>query len=178
VKSSVIRMEITGHRAVSSRRYRISTFGPDSLELSGITLGVPPSDGERAHIRRAVELVPRPSLRFMLDEIIRLYLEITGLMTAGNGKNSYQQAVTVSRIDGEDGENKSRLSRIFSWGGKRSSSMTVNYSRQTSGEGPFPAGVDIDTSLLVPGSYKLLVTVKDRHSGQVRTMAREFELVE
>ncbi len=159
-------------------RYRVSPYGRDSLELSGITLGVPPSEGERAHIRHEEELVPRPSLRFKLDEIIRLYLEIYGLVPDSNGERSYLQAVTVRQAGGEDGKKKSRLSQIFGWGGKRKSSMTINFSGQFTGNGPFPAGVDIDTSLLIPGSYKLLVTIKDRHSGQVRTVDREFELLE
>ncbi len=95
-----------------------------------------------------------------------------------NGQRSYLQAVTVSQAGGDTGKKKSLLSRFFSWGDESSTSMTINFARQAPGEGPASGNVDIDTSLLVPGGYRVLATVRDRHSGQVRTVAREFELVE
>ncbi len=175
---TVLRMEIPGHRAVARGRYRINPFGRDSLELSGISLGVPPSSGKRAHTIGTVDIVPRPSLRFTLDEVVRLYLEIYGLRPGRNGERSYVQAITVSLV-GEDADNKkSLISRLWSWGGKRHTSMTMNFAKQYTGKGPASGNVDIDTSLLVPGSYQVIVTVMDSHSGQTGKVAREFELVE
>lgn len=175
---TVLRMDIPGHRAVARGRYRVKPFGQDSLELSGISLGVPPSSGERAHTIGTVGFVPRPSLRFALDEVVRLYIEIYGLRPGRNGERSYVQAITV-RLAGEDADKKNSLiSRLWSWGGKRHASMTMNFAKQFTGKGPVSGNVDIDTSLLVPGSYQVIVTVKDSHSGQTGKVAREFELVE
>ncbi len=117
-------------------------------------------------------------LRFATSEIIRLYLEIYGLRPDNNGQRSYLQAVTVRQAGEDAGKKQSLLSRLFSWGDEPSTSMTINFARQAPGEGPVSGNVDINASLLVPGGYRVLVTVRDRGSGQIRTVAREFELVQ
>jgi len=175
----VLRMEIPGRRAIIKHGYNISPIEADSLELSGIALGVPPETDEAFHSILGVGFVPRPSLKFKLDEVIRVYLEVYGLQSDKEVGRIYLEAVTIRVVDDRKENEESLVSNLWHWGRKRTTSLTMNFSRRaSSNDGPVPETFDINSSLLMPGNYELLVTVKDHATSRIRRIGRKFELVE
>jgi hypothetical protein len=173
-------MDISGRRAVQRNTSHLYPYNGTGLELSGVILGSPPEPGVQVHRRGGVDILPRPSLRFMKDEIITVYLEIYGLKEDGTSRRRYLERVTVTRT-GKEPKGKKGLTdnvkRLAGYGKKSSGSLTLSFEREPAElSGPVAEHFTIDTSLLVPGSYRLKIEVFDRSTGEKKNTGCFFEL--
>lgn len=173
------RFDVPGRRAVERQETWIKTFHRDTLELSGVLLGSPVQPGTEAHIRHGIELLPRPSLTFTAGEIMTVYLEIYGLVTGQNGTGGFTEQVTVTRTR-ESGGVMDKIKRLFTSGGQeRSGSLTLTFEREVElVEQTIPETFTVDTSLLLPGEYRMTVAIDDASNGSVRRAGCGFELME
>jgi tetratricopeptide (TPR) repeat protein len=172
-----LRMDIPDHRAVMRESMVLETFVDDALDLSGVILGSPPKKGQQLHSRRGVNILPRPSLQFITDEIITVYFEVYGLEGAPDSRRSYLERVTISLIKEDKSKLTSMLDVINPWGKKRSASLSLTFHRNPPGStGVVAEHFTIDPSELVPGSYNLLIQVLDNNSRQVALTGCFFDL--
>ncbi len=174
------RMDIPGHRSVQRKAFELHPFSRDRLELSGVVLGIPLPSSGGSHSRMGVELLPRPSLTYTAGEIMTVYLEIYGLRRAIDGAVEYVESVTIARKDEASGV-FGKIKQLFSSGGsERSSSLTLTFERQPQMAGEtVPENFTVDTSLLLPGEYRMAIEVRDSNgSGASRKVGCTFKLVE
>lgn len=173
-----LRMDIPDHRAVMRKSMVLEPFVDDALDLSGVILGSPPKKGQQLHSRRGVNILPRPSLKFITDEIITVYFEVYGLEGDPDSRRSYLERVTVSLIKEDKNKLASMLDVINPWGKKRSASLSLTFHRNPPGStGVVAEHFTIDPSELVPGNYSLLIEVLDNNSRQVALTGCFFDLV-
>jgi len=178
-----VRMDIPGCRAVKREVMELNPYRDDMLNLSGIILGSPPpAQGEDIYRRRGIEILPRPTLKFQANEIIAIYYEIYGLEKDPEGKRYFQEWVTVRLTGEKSAEETSLLNGIESLiklGGKRAGSLTLTFEREPPGSsGTVVEHFTIDTSLLVPGRYRLNIEILDKSSGRKQQSGCFFELEE
>jgi len=164
-----LRMEVPGCRAVSRKAMDIETYSGDSLDLSGVILGSPATEGVKAHSRRGIEIIPRPSLTFTPGEIISVYFEIYGLKANRDGERSFSERVTVSMVENK-GNGLSGLFGILKWWGKKKGKrLTLSFQRQVPEQsGPVAEHFEIDTSELLPGNYGLQLEIADDNSSKAK----------
>ncbi len=156
------RLDAPGVRAVRRRNAELSSFSSGALELSGVVLGSPVPLSGGTHSRLGVELLPRPSLAYTAGEIMTVYLEVYGLVSGNDGARKYIESVTIVRKAGDQGV-LSKVKNLFSPGGtQRASSLTLTFERQPIETGAaVPESFTVDTSLLLPGDYQMLIDVCD-----------------
>ena len=178
-----LRMDIPGYRAVNRNIIRLKSYPKNQLGLSGIILGTPPSPGDRAHSRKDVEILPRPSLIFNPGETIMVYFEIYGLGKDTEGRRSFLEHVTVSLVKGKDAEQASassfsgNIEELIEWEGNLLSSLTLTFDRQPLEQsGPVVENFIIDTSELIPGHYRLFLQVSDISSNEEQEVTWYFDL--
>ncbi len=159
-------LDIPGRRAVQRHSILLSPFKRIGLELSGVVLGVPVPASGGNHSRLGVKLMPRPSLAYTSGEIMTVYFEVYGLSKGGDGSGKYIESVTIERKAGDPGI-LVKAGRLFSSkGSKRASSLTLTFERQLEGTlSAVPENFTVDTSLLLPGSYRMLIEVHDANGG-------------
>ena len=168
----VVRMDVPGHRAVSRKVMSPWPYSKWRLDVSGIILGSTPIEGQPVHQRRGVDILPRPSLSFYSGENIMVYLEVYNLQKDRQGGRSFNELVTVSLLK----EKAGIIKRLFR-GKKPARSLTLTFDRHPSETiGPVAEHFDIDTSALVPGSYRLTIEVRDKNSRYSGTVSLNFEL--
>ncbi|MEA2062407.1 MAG: GWxTD domain-containing protein, partial [Gemmatimonadota bacterium] len=174
---SVSRMEIPGYRAVQSDMMELELFADNRLDLSGVILGSPPQRGKQVHSRMGIDILPRPSLEFLTDEIITVYFEVYGLKQDINKNRAFVEWVTVSRIEEEKSKLGGLLSSINPFGKKQSAGSRLTFQRElpTGSTGPVAEQFTIDTSELIPGSYSMVIDVLDRNNNQVALTGCSFE---
>lgn len=172
------RMEIPGKRVVQRQIFELYPFSPGSLDLSGVVLGIPVPPSSGSHSRLGVKLLPRPSLTYTTGEIMTVYLEVYGLKADPGGRRGYTESVTVSRVSEEGIFGK--VKRLITPGGvERSSSLTLTFERQPEGaQGTIPETFTVDTSLLLPGEYRMEIEVADGGSDERRQAICAFKLLE
>jgi len=173
------RMDIPGLRAVQRQSVNLFPYRRRGLELSGVILGSPPQPGQPVHIRRGVELMPRPSLKFSEGEIITVYLEVYGLSSNVSGERHWGERVTITRAGDEVDEKAGLVSFVESLlvKGEKSGSLTLAFERQPEeAEGPVAEHFTVDTSPLLPGAYRMKIEVIDSASHQRRQAGCLFEL--
>jgi len=172
-----LRMDIPGHRAVMRESMGLKPFVDDALDLSGVILGSPPKKGQQVHSRRGVNILPRPSLKFITDEIITVYFEIYGLEADPDGRRSFTERVTVSLIKEDKSKLASMLDVINPWDKKSSASLRMTFNRQVPGtDGPVAEHFTVDPSELVPGNYSLFIEVLDDNIRQTALAGCFFDL--
>jgi hypothetical protein len=173
------KFDVPDSRVVERQETWIKTFHRDTLELSGILLGSPVQPGALAHIRRGIELLPRPSLMYTAGEIMTVYLEIYGLEAGENGTGGFTEQVTVTRTR-DSGGVMDKIKSLFTSGGQeRSGSLILSFEREVDlVEQTIPETFTIDTSLLLPGEYRMTIAVDDASNGSVRRTGCGFMLVE
>jgi len=161
-----VRNVVMGNLAVNSLTGK-------TLELSGIILGSQPEPARPVHRRMDVPLLPRPSRKFSLNEIITVYFEIYGLGPGKDGRRACRELITVSI----EKEKRSALNAVFFQDNRRSGSLTLSFEHQPeTNSGTVPGYFTIDTSFLVPGSYRLLIQVVDDAGGNRQQAESIFEL--
>ncbi|MBW7997604.1 MAG: tetratricopeptide repeat protein [Candidatus Glassbacteria bacterium] len=170
------RMEVPGRRVLKRRDIALKSYRRGRIDLSGIVLGIPLPPSGGAHSRLGVELLPRPSLEYAVGEIMTVYLEIYGLRRGDSGQRKYTESVTVTRVGGDEGV-LSAIWKLFSGGEKRASSLTLTFKREPviSGE-TIPETFIVDTSLLLPGDYRMKIEIIDQASQQNRQIGCFFRL--
>jgi len=172
-----LRMDIPDYRAMMRESMVLEPFVDDALDLSGVILGSPPKKGQQLHSRRGVNILPRPSLQFITDEIITVYFEVYGLEGDPDSRRSYLERVTVSLIKEDKNKLASMLDVINPWGKKRSASLSLTFHRNPPGStGVVAEHFTIDPSELVPGNYSLLIQVLDNNIMQTALTGCFFDL--
>jgi len=173
------RMDIPGKRAVWRQAIAPETYHRLSLELSGIVLGSPAPLAGGTHSRMGVELLPRPSLTYSAGEIMTVYLEVYGLRRSSAGARGYSVSVTITRNVENPGV-FGKVRRLLTSGGReRASSLTLTFDRQPSTAGETVIETfTVDTSLLLPGEYRMGIGVADGNSRGRRKVGSVFRLLE
>ncbi|MBW7996864.1 MAG: hypothetical protein FVQ81_09935 [Candidatus Glassbacteria bacterium] len=142
-------------------------FDATFLQLSAIVLGLdPPDEASPAHERQGIRFIPRPSFRFRQGERIRVYLEFYNLATGPERKRSFREYVDVIRYEGGNGilgRITGSLIGMLTFGGeKQATEIRFLFDREAPpGEGPVAESFLIDSSELLPGTYRLLVEARD-----------------
>ncbi len=142
-------------------------FNSTFLELSAIVLGLdPPDEASPAHERQGIRFIPRPSFRFKRGERIRVYLEFYNLANGPERKRSFVEYVDVLRYDGGNGvlgRISGALVGMLTFGGeKQGAEIRHKFTREAPpGEGPVAESFLLDSSELIPGTYRLLIEARD-----------------
>ncbi len=142
-------------------------FDATFLELSAIVLGLdPPDQSSPSYERRGVRFIPRPSFRFKRGEVIRVYLEFYNLAVVPERKRSFREYVDVIRYDGGNsilGRITGSLRGLLTFGGeKQNAQIRYQFDREApSGDAPVAESFLLDSSELIPGSYRLLIEARD-----------------
>ena len=142
-------------------------FDTTFLELSAIVLGLdPPNEASPAHERQGIRFIPRPSFRFKSGEVIRVYLEFYNLANGPERKRSYREYVDVIRYEGGNGilgRISGTLVGMLTFGGeKQGAEIRHKFDREAPpGNGPVAESFLLDTSELIPGTYRLLIEARD-----------------
>ncbi len=144
----------------------LKRFNKGYLELSAIVLGLDPPAGGAAHERHGVRFIPRPSFRFQRGEKIRVYLEYYNLDNGPGGKRSYREYIDVIRYEGEKsilGRITGALAGLLTFGeAKENTEIRHIFDREVdSGDGPVAESFLLDSSVLAPGTYRLLIEARD-----------------
>jgi len=155
-------------------------FDRKNLDFSRIVLGSLPESNLEAHTRRGVEILPRPSLSFKKGEIINVYMEIYNLQPDVNGLRSYTQRVDVTRVEDEAekvkqfAEGTVKFKRLDK--DKPSIGLQHRFDRVAETlSGPVAENFTLDTAMLSPGNYRLVIGVRDNSDGSIEWAACIFE---
>ena len=148
----------------------LKAFNSEAMSLSAIVLGTEPEPGLPAHERKGIRLLPRPSLIFSRGEQIKVYLEYYNLHNGREGLRSYKEFVDVVRYAGEGislGRITGKLLGLLTFGeAKESTSITHTFDREAeAGSGPVAETFTLDSSVLAPGRYRLLIEARDNADG-------------
>ncbi|MBN2288617.1 MAG: hypothetical protein JXQ83_04740 [Candidatus Glassbacteria bacterium] len=176
-----LRLKAGGETWNGSGELDLEAFNPGSLELSSIVLGEDPPEGTRSHERRGVRFIPRPSLAFSRSERIRVYLEYYNLHPGRDRQRSYKEWVDVIRCEGESGPAgriAGKLAGLLTFGAKKeNTSITHTFDREAApGQGPVAETFILDSSVLEPGRYRLLIESRDNANGFWDSEAVLFEI--
>ncbi len=170
-----VRMDVPGHRVVRRQSFNSLPYSKSRHDLGGIVLGSTPQPDQQVHQRLGVNILPRPSLSFRQGEDIMVYFEVYNLKKDQQGNRSYSENVTVTLLK----EKVNILKRLFRRK-KPIGSLTLTFDKEPAKpSGPVPEYFNIDTSELVPGSYRLILEVNDnnRHIRPSKKVQLAFELV-
>ena len=161
----------------------IQAFDRHRLDFSRIVLGSLQQSGLEAHTRHGVEILPRPSLCFRQGEIVSVFFEIYNLKPDTSGLRCYTEQVDVTRI-----EDEAEKMREFAGGTVKykrldqdSPSTSLHHRFERVAEtltGPVAEYFTVDTGMLFPGNYRLVIKVRDTGSGRIKQTACIFELEE
>ncbi|MFC1537505.1 hypothetical protein ACFL4P_01615, partial [Gemmatimonadota bacterium] len=165
-----IKLEAGGETWNGRGDLNLKAFNPQYLELSAIVLGVDPPEGIKAHQRHGVKFLPRPSFIFSKGEQIRVYLEYYNLHTGSSRSKSYKEYVDVIRYEGERsiiGRITGKLVGLLTFGEKKeNTTITLSFDREADrGKGPVAETFILDSSVLEPGQYRLLIESRDNAIG-------------
>lgn len=156
-------------------------FDRKNLDISRIVLGSLPESNLETHTRRGVEILPRPSLSFKKGEIINVYMEIYNLQPDVNGLRSYTQRVDVTRVEDEAekvrqfAEGTVKFKRLDK--DKPSTGLQHRFDRVAETlSGPVAENFTLDTAMLSPGNYRLVIGVRDNSDGSSKLSSCIFEL--
>lgn len=167
-------MDLPGYRVAASSTFDLRAYTGRELELSGVILGTPPAGAGSSHMRQGVEIVPRPSLRFIHGEIVRVYFEIYGLRENRDGGREYAEKITVSQESGSG----SFFGRLLG-GGRKSKSLAFDFQRDPTGHSAVTAEYfDIDSAELTEGDYHIRLEITDRNGGASREVVWDFSVVD
>lgn len=173
---------VPGRRAVVKGDMELKGFNPRLLDMSALVPGSPVEGAAPVHSRMGLPIHPRPSASYRRGETATVYLEIYGLNgdTRRGGIRHWRQRVSVSRTEGSSGVGFfGQIGRLFGLGGRERTRLTLTFDREAaSASGPAPEQFTVDTSNLAPGTYRLVVEVRDNSDGRRATGQREFEIVE
>jgi tetratricopeptide (TPR) repeat protein len=183
VSRYAIKLEAGGETWNGRGDLNLKAFNPEYLELSAIVLGVDPVEGIEAHERHGVRFIPRPSLVFSRGEQIRVYLEYYNLQTGSSGYRSYKEYVDVVRYEGEKsalGRITGKLVGLLTFGEKKeNTTITISFDREAdAGIGPVAETFFLDSSVLEPGQYRLLIESRDNAIVYWDNEAVLFEIVD
>ena len=176
-----LRMKGDGERWVTRGRIGLQPFVPEQLCFSAVLLGIEPPAGSESYERRQVRLIPRPSMKFKRGEQIKVYSEVYGLRPNQEGKRSYREWVDVIRMEdqsGKIGQITDKLSGLFTRGkAKADTKITQNFDRAPeSAKGPVAETFLLDSSVLEPGKYRLVIEAQDDATTQWGEEAAVFEV--
>ena len=148
----------------------LKPFNSEAMSLSAIVLGTEPEPRLPAHERKGIRLLPRPSLKFTRGEQIKVYLEYYNLHNGREQQRSYKEFVDVIRYAGEGislGRITGKLIGLLTFGeAKESTSITHTFERESAaGTDPVAETFILDSSVLAPGRYRLLIEARDNSNG-------------
>lgn len=170
-----------GVRWVERGLMELHPFGTRKLELSGVVLGSLPQDDSDYYSRGDIPMLPRPSQKFEAGEIVSVYLEVYNLGQNQDGSRGFTVKVDVTLVE-DDAEKK----MAYAGGTIRSrkldpekSTTSLNHSfdrAPESGSGPVAEFFTIDTSLLHPGNYRMVIRINDTGNNASGEVSCVFEL--
>lgn len=142
------------------------------LAISDLVLAynVQPSDKKSPYSFHNLRIIPNPSMKFKKGELVYIYFELYNLqMKDGNTRYHVEQTVRPLKT----GNVFTNLKRLFGIGTKEISVTRdqVGASKVASEYGAF------DFSALPTGKKELIITVKDKNSGQKVSKSIHFELL-
>ncbi len=142
------------------------------LAISDLVLAynVQPSDKKSPYSFHNLRIIPNPSMKFKKGELVYIYFELYNLqMKDGNTRYHVEQTVRPLKT----GNVFTNLKRLFGIGTKEISVTRdqVGASKVASEYGAF------DFSALPAGKKELIITVKDKNSGQKVSKSIHFELL-
>jgi len=146
-------------------------FKKDSLQISGIVLGIDPDENKECFNRCGVDFIPRPSFVFSRGEKVRVYLEYYNLKLAADSIGRYKEYIDVVRIEGESGilgRIKNVMTEWLSFGEQKGgTSITLAFGRESNRDFKDRAveSFILETDQLQSGKYRLLVEAYDLTSG-------------
>ena len=144
-------------------------FDTRVLDFSTVVLGAEPEPGGPAHQRLGVKFLPRPAMRFKQGEQIKVYMEVYNLRIGRGGFRSYTEWVDVIRMEEKQsilGRIGSKLAGMLTFGEeKQGTSITHVFERRAeTRSGPVAETFFLDSSVLEPGRYRLLIEARDNAS--------------
>lgn len=172
-------MGLNDIRAVVKSKLHLEPIDETNLSTSDIVLGVEAGGIPGIFRRGEVELLPRPSLEFKLDEPIETLVEVYNLRTDLDGRREYVVSATIKLIKQDRNRIGKLLEKFRLLGQERGSELTMKFTRVVSTDGSIVVeSFTIDTSELVPGMYILLIVIKDSLNGMRTAVQRHFKLVD
>jgi GWxTD domain-containing protein len=164
-----MRIKADPDRWTGRGRVDLKTFKTKILDFSTVVLGAEPEPGGPAHERLGVKFVPRASMKFKQGEQIKVYLEVYNLRIGREGFRNYREWVDVIRLEEEKGmlgRIGSKLVDMLTFGKeKQGTSITHVFDRRAeTRSGPVAETFFLDSSVLEPGQYRLLIEARDNAS--------------
>ncbi len=148
-------------------------FPKDKLAISDLILAyqVEPTTEKSPFVYHNMLIKPSPNGKFKRNELVYWYFELYNL-TLKDGQTQYEIEQTVRPV--KTGNVFTRLKRLFGIGTKE---ISVTRSELGASAVAYQYGA-FDFSALPKGKKELIITVKDKNSGQVVKNKVEFELVD
>jgi len=179
--SYAMRIKADPDRWTGRGRVDLRTFKTKILDFSAVVLGAEPEPGGPAHERLGVKFVPRASMRFKQGEQIKVYMEVYNLRIGREGIRNYTEWVDVIRLEEEQGtlgRIGSRLVGMLTFGAeKQATSITHVFDRRAeTRSGPVAETFFLDSSVLEPGRYRLLIEARDNASAYWDAEGVVFEI--
>ena len=176
-------IDADGRKWVERGLIDIQAFDRQNLNFSRIVLGSLPESNLEAHTRMGVEISPRPSLSFEKGEIINIYFEIYNLQPDSTGLRSYTEQVDVNRVEDEAEKVKQFAGGTVKYKGldKNKPATSLHHLFERVAEtvtGPVAENFTLDTAMLSPGNYRLVIKVQDNSNSSIKQTACIFELGE
>ena len=166
-------------RAAVKNVYHLEPISISDLSTSDIVLGVGTGGELDTYSRGEVELLPRPSLEFSLDEFVETLFEIYNLKKDPAGRSEYLVSVTIKLIEQDRTQIGKLLEKFRLLGQERGIELTMEFERTYTADSlAVVESFTINTSELIPGNYLLIIVIKDKLSGDRIGVQREFKLVD
>jgi GWxTD domain-containing protein len=148
--------------------FKVKNFDNKNLDMSDIVLAInieKQPGSKYSLIRKSLAILPNPTRTFTVKTDIYLYYEVYNLKQDENHKTSFEQTITLKKVD----EN-SFIENVFSslvnlFGSKHEDEviLTTNYQ---SLEKNTQVYLQLDMSSYQPGDYIINVTVNDKLGGR------------
>ena len=172
-------MDLPEVRTAVKKTSRLESIDKTNLATSDILLGVGATGEPGAYRRGGVELMPRPSLEFSIDEMMEALMEIYRLSPGSDGSLRYQVRATIKLIEQDRSKIGKLLEKFRLMGQERGVELTMQFERAPKKVGPVVVeSFSIDTRELIPGEYKLVVVIEDGNGGALAGAQRNFRLVD
>ena len=164
-----MRIKADPDRWTGRGRVDLKTFETKKIDFSTVVLGSEPEPGGPAHERLGVKFVPRPAMKFKQGEQIKVYTEVYNLRIGRGGIRNYREWVDVIRLEEEQGtlgRIGNKLVGMLTFGReKQATSITHVFDRRAeTRSGPVAETFFLDSSVLEPGRYRLLIEARDNAS--------------
>jgi len=171
------------HRSLAQAQLRgdgdTHRFLGDDLAMSDLLLQSDPPAGVAAIQRGSRRLVPNPGHLYTPGENLNLYFEVYGL-SLDDGRSNYELTFAIYAAPEEPPPTWMRWARkVAEWAhviGPNAPAISQAFDR-TGIEYRTEEEMLVDIDLLDPGRYQLVVTVLDRHTGELTAANVVFEKV-